>query len=137
MKRFQLLHFQFFPSCSIRMTVYDPKQLKKKKKNRVTFLMEYVCHSFAVRSKHPALVIDQINYKQTGIFIEQTTSITQGIKDCDSHTKANFHLLPHLLQTHFYHKIPEVDRETQEKNTCILRQSMQQRKWRELSNQSS
>ena len=115
-----------------------PNNKKKKKKKKIGLLFSWnMFATGAVMSKHPALVIDQINYKQTGIFTEQTTSITQGIKDCDNHTKANFHLLPHLLQTHFYHKIPEVDRETQEKNTCILRQSMQQRKWRELSNQSS
>lgn len=38
-------------------------------------------------SKHPASVTGQINYKQTGTFIEQTSSIIQSIKDFDSQAK--------------------------------------------------
>lgn len=73
----------------------------------------------AVMPKHSALVIGQINYKQTQTFIEQTVSIIQSLKDFDSHAKANFHLLPHLFQTHFQHRILEVDRETQEKTPVL------------------
>lgn len=37
--------------------------------------------------KHPASVTGQINYNRTGTFIEQTTSVTQSIKDFDSQVK--------------------------------------------------
>lgn len=87
--------------------------------------------------KHPALVRGQINYKQTEIFIEQTTSIAQSIKDSDSHAKTNFQLLPHLFQTHFQHRILEVDRETQERTPVLYGRVCNGEKWRELSNQSS
>lgn len=81
-------------------------------------------------SKHPASVTGQINHKQTGTFIKQTTSIIQRIKDFDSQAK-EISPFPPLFQ----HSILQVDRETQERTPVLYGGARNSES--ELSNQSS